>query len=150
MTLSWEWRPFAELDALAVYELMALRQAVFIVEQTCAYLDADGTDPDAYHLLGRLNGELVACIRAFPPGVASPDDMVIGRVVTGPQIRGQGLGRTLMREGVRRSRETYGPGPVKVGAQAHLRGFYESLGFEVCGPGYDEDGIPHLPMRLAP
>lgn len=146
-TLTWQWTAFAGLDVRALYELMALRQAVFVVEQRCPYLDADGADPDAYHLLGRLDGTLVAYTRAFRLGVASPDAAVIGRVVTGPRIRGRGFGRNLMLESLARLRETFGPEPVKVGAQAHLRAFYESLDFAVCGPEYDEDGIPHLPMR---
>ena len=38
-------------------------------------------------------------------------------------------------------------GPVVLGAQVQARGFYERLGFAVDGPEYDEDGIPHVPMR---
>lgn len=144
--LSWEWRGFAELGVDALYEAMALRQQVFAVEQACAYLDADGLDPQAHHLLGRTDGRLVAYLRAFPEGVAYPNAASIGRVVTHAEIRGQGMGRPLMLEGLRRVRETWGDAPVKLSAQAHLRAYYESLGFEVCGDGYLEDGIPHLPM----
>ena len=39
------------------------------------------------------------------------------------------------------------PGPIELGAQAYLERFYAGLGFEVCGPDYLEDGIPHKPMR---
>ena len=35
---------FAELSGEELYELLSLRQRVFIVEQRCAYLDADGLD----------------------------------------------------------------------------------------------------------
>jgi ElaA protein len=38
-------------------------------------------------------------------------------------------------------------GPVVLGAQVQAQGFYARLGFAVDGPGYDEDGIPHVPMR---
>ena len=40
--------------------------------------------------------------------------------------------------------------PIRISAQAYLRSFYESLGFEVDSPAYLEDGIAHLEMRLAP
>jgi len=50
-----------------------------------------------------------------------------------------------MREAMRRAGELW-QGGIHLGGQAHLRAFYESLGFEVSGPAYDEDGIPHLSM----
>jgi ElaA protein len=37
--------------------------------------------------------------------------------------------------------------PVVLGAQAHLEDYYRRFGFMRSGPNYDEDGIPHLPMR---
>ena len=52
-----------------------------------------------------------------------------------------------MREGMARTWAQWGPCPIHLSAQAHLAGYYGSLGFVVTGPGYDEDGIPHLPMR---
>lgn len=146
MALVWRWSTFEALGARALYDAMALRQMVFVVEQTCPYLDADGLDPRAWHLLGRADGELVAYLRAFAPDVAYPGAACIGRVVTAPSIRGRGHGRPLMREGMRRVADTWGDVPVKISAQAHLHDYYASLGFAVCGAGYDEDGIPHLPM----
>lgn len=144
---TWTWSAWSELDRDTLYAVLRLRQEVFVVEQTCAYLDADGLDPEAWHLLGRgEDGGLVAYLRAFGPGVRGPD-AVIGRVIVAAAGRGTGLGRALMREGERRLAATFGPGPIALGAQAHLERFYGSLGYAACGPGYDEDGIPHLPMR---
>jgi ElaA protein len=144
--MDWCWTDFKGLDGEALYALLRLRQEVFVVEQDCPYLDADGQDQDAWHLLGYREGALVACLRAFSPGSIYPE-AVIGRVVTHASARGQGLGRPLMREGMVRVCQQFGPGPVRVSAQAHLEPYYHSLGFVVIGPGYDEDGIPHLPMR---
>ena len=53
----------------------------------------------------------------------------------------------LMREAMRRCADQWGIGPIALSAQSHLEGFYGSLGFVVCGEGYLEDGIPHVPMR---
>ncbi len=146
MRLIWSFLGFDELGVGSLYDVMALRQEVFVVEQACAYLDADGADARAWHLLGRREGTLVAYLRAFPPGAVYAGVAAIGRVVTAPAIRGQGVGRPLMEEGLRRLDGCCAGVPVKVSAQAHLHDFYASLGFEVCGAGYDEDGIPHLPM----
>ena len=148
--VEWQWMGFEELGAAGVYAVLQLRQAVFVVEQTCPYLDADGLDDRALHLLGWREGELVAYLRAFAPGVQSPDAIVIGRVITESRARGEGLGLILMREGARRAFGEWGHHDIHLSAQAHLEGWYGKLGYRVVGPGYDEDGIPHLPMRFTP
>lgn len=142
--MDWRWRSWEELGRDELYALVVLRQRVFVVEQRCAYLDADGRDPGAVHLTGWQGGRLVAYLRAFAPG----DDGAarIGRVVTAPEVRGSGLGRPLMREGIAGALARWGPAPIALSAQAHLAAFYGSLGFDVTGEPYDEDGIPHVAM----
>jgi ElaA protein len=51
-----------------------------------------------------------------------------------------------MEEGIARC----GDVPITLGAQAYLEGWYERFGFRRSGPGYVEDGIPHVPMRREP
>lgn len=36
---------------------------------------------------------------------------------------------------------------IRIAAQAHLTGFYASLGFEPISELYLEDGIPHIDME---
>ena len=145
MSLQWSFTPFDGLTLEQLYALLALRQSVFVVEQTCAYLDADGRDAVAWHLLGFDGPVLAAALRVFPPDERG--EVWIGRVVTAPSVRGTGLGRPLMAEGLRCARERFGPATCRISAQAHLANFYGSLGFEQCGEGYLEDGIPHVPMQ---
>ena len=147
--MEWQWKAWDGLSKSDLYQLMALRQAVFVVEQDCPYLDADGLDEKAFHLLGFQDGRLGAYARAFAPGEVY-EEAAIGRVVTADFVRSTGLGRPLMRKAIEGVRDTWGPVAIKLSAQAHLEAYYNSLGFETCGPGYDEDGIPHLPMRLDP
>jgi ElaA protein len=146
--MRWEWKSWTDLSKADLYALMALRQAVFVVEQDCPYLDADGQDQEAHHLLGWEGERLGAYARGFAPGVLYAE-ATIGRVVTAEFLRGTGLGRPLMEEAMRCVKASWGPVAIKLSAQAHLEPYYGSLGFEVCGPGYLEDGIPHLPMRKA-
>ncbi len=146
--MRWQWSPFSELSLDDLYAALSLRQAVFVVEQDCPYLDADGLDAQAHHLLGWKDGELVAYLRTFPPGVVYAE-ACIGRVVTSQAVRRDGFGRALMETAHARMAETYGATPIKLSAQAYLERFYASLGYAVVGPGYDEDGIPHLQMRRA-
>lgn len=143
----WETRSWDALDRDTLYALIGLREAVFVVEQDCPYLDADGRDPLAHHLIGWDGDTAVATLRLFGPDVVRPGEVVFGRVVTAATHRRQGLGRELMERGLAEGERLFGPYPVWLSGQAYLQGFYESLGFVVDGPGYLEDDIPHLPMR---
>jgi ElaA protein len=146
--MRWQATSFADLSVAELYEALALRQLVFVVEQTCAYQDCDGKDARAVHLLGRAeDGRLVAYARLFGPGVSFAERS-IGRVVTHPDVRRQGAGKELMREAIERTRATFGDGPIRIGAQRYLERFYGELGFRVASAPYDEDGIPHVEMVL--
>jgi ElaA protein len=146
---SWQWSRFSELSAEDLYAVVRLREAVFVVEQQCAYPDADGRDPLAWHLLGwsdRENGKaLVAYARIFEPGLRYTEGS-IGRVVTAPEVRGTGLGKALMAEALRRL-EGLAPGQtIKIAAQRRLEKFYLELGFRTVSAPYEEDGITHVDM----
>jgi ElaA protein len=145
--IDWQYSAFPELAPLAVYEILALRQRVFVVEQKCPFLDADGHDLSAKHLMGRRDGRLLAYARVLPPGVKYAEHS-IGRLVVDPRARKSGLGRAAMREAIRRIVVADGPVPIRLQAQEYLADtLYEPLGFERISDPYDEDGIPHVDMR---
>ncbi len=144
--MDWNWFAFDELSGADVYDMLHLRQQIFVLEQTCLYPDIDGRDPTARHCLGRdANGTLLAYLRLFAP---IDGQATIGRVVVAKQARGTGLGRELMQVGIAHSRTLYPDDAIWLGAQAHLQGFYGSLGFQPISAIYDEDGIPHIDMLL--
>jgi ElaA protein len=147
-TLSWRYASFAELTTAELYRLMVLRQRVFVVEQQCAYLDADGWDRHADHLWLEDGDAAVACLRLFAPGVKHTE-ACLGRIVTAPERRGTRLGHALVAEGLDRIKQQHGAVPVKIGAQKYLERFYRQHGFERVSDDYDEDGIPHLDMIRA-
>jgi ElaA protein len=64
-------------------------------------------------------------------------------VATAPAHRHRGLAGRLVRAAI----ELCGGTPISLGAQAHLEDWYAGFGFQRSGPGYLEDGIPHVPMR---
>jgi ElaA protein len=135
---------FAELTPFEVYDLCRLRVDVFVVEQECPYPELDGRDvePATVHLWFESGGEIAATIRVLDDGASR----AIGRVATAAGFRRQGLAARLMEEGI----ALCGDAPITLGAQAHLEGWYERFGFRRSGPGYVEDGIPHVPMRREP
>ncbi|QKG51683.1 MULTISPECIES: GNAT family N-acetyltransferase [Hymenobacter] len=149
MTVHWTTKPFDTLTLTELYALLQLRSEVFVVEQTCPFLDIDGHDQAAYHLLGRTaSGELAAYARLFAAG-RSYAQVSIGRVVTAPRYRRAGLGRQLMSQAIAECAALFGEQPIKIGAQCYLQAFYESLGFVQQGEPYLEDGIPHQYMLRA-
>lgn len=150
--ITWQWARFGELAPADLYALMAARSAVFVVEQRCLFLDADGLDPYAWHLLGWAGKPpvLAAYLRLIEPGRKFAEAS-IGRVLTTAPFRGSGLGRAVMDQGVRRAAELYPGCPVRISAQRYLEGFYAAFGFRIVSEPYDEDGIPHVDMlRLPP
>jgi ElaA protein len=144
--MRWELRAFDALTVLELYAILRLRQDVFVVEQKCAYADADGLDAIATHLFASDGDAVIACARLFAPGQRRRE-AVIGRVVTAPSQRRTGLGRELMRRAIAAIEERHGGVPIWLGAQKYLQRFYESFGFVRDGDDYLEDDIPHLPMR---
>jgi ElaA protein len=134
---------FDELDARTLYGILALRAAVFVVEQDCAYLDPDGRDlePAARQVWVAQDGAVVATLRVLrdPDGTAR-----IGRVATAAAARGAGHAAAMMRHAL----ALVPDGDVVLGAQAYLEDWYRQFGFVRDGDDYVEDGIPHVPMRL--
>lgn len=139
--------PFDQLSPHELYDIMALRQAVFAVEQNCPYLDADGKDLQAWHLMGRDGeGKLLCYTRLLPEGLSYKGYVSIGRVVSAPAARGTGIGKILMQRSIDMCLLLFGPKPIKIGAQTYLLRFYEGFGFKSTGEEYLEDGIPHTKM----
>ncbi len=135
---------FDELAPRDLYDILQLRSDIFVVEQDCVFLDLDGRDhePDAVHLWIRDDRGVVAAVRILDP---EGPDASIGRVVTRRDARSSGVASRLMRAAVEEL-DARGAPQIHLGAQAHLADWYGRFGFEVSGPGYDEDGIPHVPM----
>lgn len=149
LTVTWQCSPFNELTPGELYAVMQARQRVFVVEQQCPYLDADGSDHLALHLLGWRNTPeglvLSAYARLFPPG-AKCKEASIGRVMTHPDARGSGLGKSLMGEALQRVAEAEWGIAVRIQAQMYLEGFYEEFGFRRVTEPYTEDDIWHVDM----
>jgi len=150
MDISFNTKEFHDLSLEDLYQILQLRQEIFIVEQDCPYLDADGKDQDSYHVMGRTknNNELVSYIRIVPPGLSYESYCSIGRVVVKETTRRIGAGKSLMEYGIEKCKELYPNASIKISAQCHLLKFYTDLGFNKIGEDYLEDDIPHMAMVL--
>lgn len=141
----WECKKFKDLSVENLYSILKLRSEVFVVEQNCVYLDADGKDEKSYHLCGWLNEELVAYVRILPPGI-SYEEASIGRVCTKESYRKNGAGKLLMQKAIAETYRLFNTNSIKIGAQLYLLSFYNNLDFQQSSGQYIEDGIPHIEM----
>lgn len=142
-------KKFEELSGKEVYEIGKLRSEVFVVEQTCPYLDLDGKDYQCLHLYfyDEEQEEIICYCRVIPKGLSYPTAS-IGRVLTNKKYRGKNYARKMMEEAIKIVKENLGESVITLGGQNYLREFYSSLGFVAISDVYDEDGIPHVDMRL--
>lgn len=143
--MDWRFKKFEELKTTELYEIMKLRQKVFVVEQNCVYLDSDDLDMSADHIMVYEKDRLVGYTRITHPGSRFAD-FSIGRVVTAPEKRGTGLGKELTQFALQKIKDQFGEVAVRISAQAYLEEFYKKFGFERVSEPYDEDGIPHIEM----
>ena len=150
--IEWQWYAFNALTNAELYTVLAARQQVFIVEQTCIFPDIDGLDADAQHLLGwrMVDGQrqLAAYLRLLAPGVKYAEAS-IGRVLTTPAARGSGAGRALLAQGTAGADRLYPGHANRIGAQLYLEKFYQQFGYATITAPYEEDGIMHVDMLRA-
>ncbi|MFZ4481020.1 MAG: GNAT family N-acetyltransferase [Rhodoferax sp.] len=148
-SIDWKLAAFDAMSLAEMYAVLQLRNAVFVVEQQCAFQDIDGADGLAMHLLGRRDGRLQAYARCFQAGIKFAEAS-IGRVVVCPQARGGGLGHALIERAVRSVCELWGSQAIRIGAQSQLEKYYSGHGFVDANRRYIEDGIDHLEMIWQP
>lgn len=141
----WKIKSFKELSSQELYAILKVRQEVFIVEQTCFYLDADSYDQKALHLWAEKEGQIVAYCRIFNEGIKYPETS-IGRVLTHPSARNLSLGKTLMSFALQAIETQFKTRKCRISAQDYLLKFYSSFGFTDTGKKYLEDDIPHTEM----
>lgn len=130
-----------DLDTRTAYLLWQLREAVFVVEQDCAYPELDGRDLEAgtRHVWVASSDGPLGYLRVLDDG----DHARIGRVLVARSHRGQGLADALMRAAL----EVVGGRPSRLSAQSPLVPWYAGYGYIADGAEFLEDGILHTPMR---
>ena len=146
--MTWSHKHWSELTRDEIYMILTLRQRVFVVEHRRPCLDTDGADSLAWHLWHGDEG-VDAYLRWFAPGVRCIEAS-IGRLVTAAGVRGTGLGRTLLVEGLERINARCGDVPVRITAQQYLERFYTEYGFIRSSGTFAIDDIDHIEMVRPP
>ena len=145
--ITWKIKPFADLSLSELYSILELRSLVFVVEQNCVYQDIDNKDQKAIHLLGEIDGKLVAYARLFDAGIYF-ENTSIGRVIVHSEARAQKLGHQLIQKSIEQIKNLFDKEQITISAQLYLQKFYESHGFVATSEVYLEDDIPHVEMKI--
>ncbi|RXI78457.1 GNAT family N-acetyltransferase [Levilactobacillus suantsaii] len=141
--VTWEAKTFAELTAKEFYDVFYERIRTFVVAQQRIYQELDAVDKTARHLLGYQGGKLVAYARVF----RTDDHATFGRVLTVPEVRGQGLGRQLMQQITTELARHFADQPVVIEAQVDKQGFYEKFNHMPVGQPFLFQHTPHIKMQ---
>ena len=145
--LRWRWCRFDELDVFELDAIFRARQLVFLIEQRCCYLDADGFDARSFHLAAwsPVHDLPMAYARVVHPALKYAEPS-IGRVFTSEAARGTGFGRELARRAIEATQLAFPGHGIRISAQSRLERFYAEAGFAIVGERYIEDGILHTEM----
>jgi len=139
-------KKFDDLTAREVYDILALRNVVFVVEQNAVYNDTDYADLESIHFMIYEGDSLASYLRLIPEGIKYAESS-IGRVVTHSEFRIKGYSRMLLEQSMQLELQRYPDSRgIRISAQSYLQKFYESLGFIICSEEYLEDGLPHVEM----
>ncbi len=146
MTLTYTCYRFDALPPTVLYRLLALRIDVFGIAAGLLYQDLDGLDETAWHVVAQTpEGEVVGCLR-----VLLTDPKTIGRVVTHPDWRHQGVATRLMEVAIDEIERVYPGAVMMLNARTFAKGLYAKLGFKEVGDEFIEVGVPHIRMERHP
>ena len=136
---------FQELTTDELYSILKLRVAVFVVEQSCPYMELDGLDQKAVHVWLENEDGIQAYLRVMDRGVEN-ESVSIGRVIA--VKRRCGLGSQILSEGIRAAKDFFHADTIYLEAQVYAKGLYEKQGFRQFSEEFLLDGIPHVRMLL--
>ena len=135
---------YKQISKNDLFDVLALRTKVFVVEQNCAYQELDENDKNSHHVFCKNNGTVVAVLRIYEDD--SNGKILIGRVAVHEDYRNSGIAKQMMIDSLTFIKVNFNNQMVYLSAQTYLVNFYVSLGFETNGEEFLEDGIPHIYM----
>lgn len=138
---------YLDLSKDALYQVLRLRQQVFIDEQQSIYEDIDNLDSVSRHLLATDGSTLAGYIRLRL--IEAGRVAKVERVVVAPSHRGIKLGHQLMDAVMDTIARTETVKTARLSAQLEVVPFYQKWGFEPCGEAYDDGGILHRDMACS-
>lgn len=137
-------KKYSELTKDELYNILRLRNQIFIVEQKCYYEDIDNLDKDSIHIFTKENDNIISYLRIFK----EDGNYHMGRVLVKEENRKNGLSRKLLKYAIEYIFNELKEEKIIIEAQDYLKEFYKSMGFVEKSEVYLLDNIPHLIMEL--
>ncbi|MBN8217972.1 MAG: GNAT family N-acetyltransferase [Spirochaetes bacterium] len=136
-----ERAPWGSLDYLAAVRLRreVLRRPLgldFSPEELAAEAEAE-------HFVAKRDGLVIGALFLMPD--AQGRSAKLRQVCVDPRFRGEGIGLRLCASAEALARER-GWLHLHLAARAEARAFWLRAGYQPCGAGFLDLGIPHLPM----
>ena len=140
-TCTISFKSFDALTKMELYELLCLRDIVFVVGQkVTSEPEVDGLDPECVHVQVRDEADrLLATARIFEERAP----IVVGRIAVHTDLQRSGIGTWMMAQVA----EYLGDRPAEMHAQAHLEAWYTRCGWERYGEPFMEAEILHVHMK---
>ncbi|OJF96490.1 GNAT family N-acetyltransferase [Alkalibacterium sp. 20] len=128
-------------------DAIAIRKIVFIEEQQVdESLEIDDLEDKTLHIVG-YKDKLPICTARL---LKKEDESVkIQRVAVLAAYRKKGVGRLLLEQLEKISKEQLSAARLALDSQDHAISFYEKIGYSVKGDGFLDAGIPHHYMQKA-
>lgn len=140
-------KKFNDLNVKELYDILKLREEVFIIEQKCSCADLDGFDLIADHIFVKKDEDIISYARLFNKNTRYKYAS-IGRMCTLKKYRSKGISKFLMEKSLK-SLKSKGNKEVIISSQSYAEGFYKKLGFNRTNKEpYMEENIPHVEMIL--
>ncbi|MDO5718648.1 MAG: GNAT family N-acetyltransferase [Tissierellia bacterium] len=138
-------KKFEELSNKEIYDILRLRQNVFMIEQDIKFEDIDGLDPFCIHIFAYIKDKLAGYIRVIPERI-SFEEPSMGRYCVCDEMRGLGIGGELFERAINYIHDIMEKPIIRIHAQSYLAEPYRRAGFEIVGEEYILEGLPHVEM----
>lgn len=142
-------RSWSELSTAELYSILKVRTDVFLTEQRVEDIELDDRDqePTTEHFFVADERGVAAYARVLvdPEPEHLDARIVVGRVVTRADRRGEGLAHRVVQAAVAAHEHE----AQLLHAQDYVQGLYARSGFVAFGEPYREAGIPHVSMYRA-
>ncbi|AWB67126.1 GNAT family N-acetyltransferase [Saccharobesus litoralis] len=148
-SLDWQIKTYSQLTKDELYQILHLRQRVFMLEQASLYLDLDNKDQQSVHLFACEHAKhgVVAYLRLVIPTIEHKEQPVyFARFALEEKYRSQGIGKTLFEKGLKYAAEQWPNQSLALSAQLGLQNYYSKYGFVVVSTPYDDGGVMHIDM----
>ncbi|MFI3210179.1 MAG: GNAT family N-acetyltransferase [Peptostreptococcaceae bacterium] len=143
--MNFKIKKFDELNTKELYEILSLRNEVFVVEQNCPYQDIDSIDFNSYHIFLEKDDQIVSYLRIMDKEV-NGFFVSIGRVLVKENFRKNNIANEMIKFAMNFIFDEMNESSIKLSAQTYLLDFYKNHGFIEISSVYKEDGIDHIDM----